>query len=309
MKPIYSVRELARLLGTSADRLRQLAREIDDSKYGHYRYWAELNQRTGKIRQFRVPNAELMELQRRIKNRILVGMDLSAIAHGGISGRSPQTNARQHLAQPWVINMDVREFFPRVRHYVIRDFLRREHGFGREVAHILTRLMTVDAQLPQGAPTSTAIANVLLTDCLDRRLSGTAGRSGCSATRFIDDLAFSGNDPREFVNVAARALSAKRLKIWRPNAKYQTKPKFTIIPRHRRQEVTGLVVNSRTGPSISRTRRSAIKAALFEAKHLADAEDRTQAANSIRGRIAHLRTCNPGAARRMQQYLERLLDC
>src|ERR1035441_3882608 len=188
MKLIISVRDLASRLGFSPERLRQLVREIDEYRYSHYRFWSEINEKTRKIRHFRIPDAELMCLQRRIKTNILDKLELSDAAHGGVRGRSPRSNALPHLNQPCVINLDVKEFFPRVRHYVVRVVLRRELGFGREVAHILTRLMTLDAQLPQGSPSSTAVANVLLTQAVDAPLSANARKIDAQSTRFVDDL-------------------------------------------------------------------------------------------------------------------------
>jgi RNA-directed DNA polymerase len=303
--PIVSVRDLARRLGTTAERLRALVREIDDFRYSHYRYWAQMDPKTGKSRQFREPLTELKRLQRRIKDNILAQIDLSEIAHGGVCGCSPRSNAEQHLDQVCVINMDVKQFFPHVRHYVLRDVLRREYEFGREVAHILTRLMTLDAQLPQGAPTSTAAANIVLTKAVDVPLSIKANQINAKATRFVDDLAFSGDDPRVLINETARALSSKRLPIWRKKAKFQPNRKFKITPRSERQEVTGLVVNSARGPSVARDRRNGIRAAIHQVAGMENSVDQQIALNSIKGRINHVQQFNPGSAARLRRYLQR----
>jgi RNA-directed DNA polymerase len=306
MKPIHSVRDLASRLGFSAERLRQLVREIDDAKYSHYRFWSEINAKTGKVRHFRIPDAELMRLQRRIKANILDKLDLSDAAHGGVRGRSPRSNASPHLNQPCVINLDVKEFFPRVRHYVIRDVFRRELGFGREVTHILTRLMTLDAQLPQGSPSSTAIANILLTEAVDAPLSANARMIDARNTRFVDDLTLSGVNPRSLINPTARALSRKRLPIWRHGNK--AKPKFKIVPNSKRQEVTGLVVNGKNGPSVSRPKRDGIRAAILQAAALSNGPERVSALNSINGRLVYLRRFNPGSADRLDEYLRRMCE-
>jgi hypothetical protein len=306
MKGIVSARDFARRLGTTAHRLRDLARDLDRSKYSHYRFWSEINKKTGKVRHFRIPDPELMDLQRKIKDNVLGKIDLADAAHGGVRGRSPYTNALPHLGQACVITLDVRQFFPRVRHYVVRNMLRREYGYGREVAHLLTRLTTLDGQLPQGSPTSTAVANVLLTNAVDAAVSVKAKRIGAENTRFVDDLALSGRNPRSLINDAARALSAVRLPIWRKKAKFQSKPKFKITPRSKPQEVTGLIVNCVAGPSISRKKRDGIKAAIFQAATLPAGVDRMMAINSIRGRLIHLRRFNPGSAVRLQKYFVRL---
>jgi RNA-directed DNA polymerase len=246
LKPILSVRDLARRLKTSVERLRQIADEIARDFQSHYRFWSEKNKKTGKIRHYRIPKPELKEIQRRIKNNVLGQFELHDSAHGGIRGRSPHSNASKHLGQAWVITMDVKSFFPNVRHYIVYRLFRHELGCGNEVAYLLTRLTTLQGQLPQGAPTSTAIANLLLTKAVDVPVSRRALEIGAEYTRFVDDFSFSGHDPRTLINDAARALSRKRLPIWRKTTKFQPKPKLKIMPRSKRQEVTGLIVNSRT---------------------------------------------------------------
>ncbi len=247
MKPILSVRDLASRLGISVQRLRQIANEIDSDIYSHYQLRTKVDKRTGKVRHCRVPKPELKDLQRRIHRIILRPIPLSDTAHGGVQKRSPRTNASQHLGKPCVVNIDVKSFFPSVRHYIVHKVLFDELNFGREVAWLLTRLTTLNAALPQGAPTSSAVANVLLTSAVDAPITVAARAIRADSTRFVDDVTFSGSDPRSLINATARALSRRRLKMHRETAKTEPKPKFKITPRSRRQEVTGLVVNSIQG--------------------------------------------------------------
>ncbi len=203
--------------------------------------------------------------------------------------------------------MDVRRFFPSVRHYILQDMLRKEWHLGRDVAWILTRLVTLDAQLPQGAPTSPILANALLDLALDLPLSTRARDIGADNTRFLDDIALSGDDPRPLINPAIRGLSKRRLVIWRPGSRSTSKPKFKIMRNSGRQEVTGLVVNSRSGPSVPKAYRDAVRAAIHQLNTLSGVA-RTEAENSIRGKIAHVRQCNPGSADRLAAQLECVLS-
>ena len=301
MKPILSVRDLARRLHTSVERLRETAAEIDRGMQSHYTFWSEQNEKTGKIRHYRVPKPELKGIQRNIKNAVLGPLELSDSAHGGVRGRSTHTNASQHLGQPWVVTTDVRSFFPNVKHYIVYRMFRHEFGFGKEVASLLARLTTLHAELPQGAPTSTIIANLLMAKAVDAPVSQRARELGAANTRFVDDFCFSGNDPRSLINDTARALSRKRLPIWRKTTKFQAKPKLKIMPRSRRQEVTGLVVNSASGPSVPREYRDAVRAAIHQAAALPEGPQRRSAENSIRGRIVYVEMYNPGAAKRLRR--------
>jgi RNA-directed DNA polymerase len=303
VKPILSVRDFARRVGSTAARLTQIAEEIES----HYRPFSEMDAKKQKVRHFRDPSPELKQIQKKINN-LLAAAAFSDLAHGGVTGKSPRSNATPHLGQRWVVNVDVKGFFPNVRHYVVYGLFRRELGFGRDVARLLTRLTTLDAGLPQGAPTSNTIANLLLADVVDRPVALLAVKTNTEATRFVDDFTFSGEDPRPLINAAAKALSRRRLSIWRKNGKFQPTPKFKIKSNSQRQEVTGLVVNGKSGPSLSRKRRDAVRAAIFQLGSVSDNSLPGKALESIRGRITHVRTYNPGAAVRLAKYLETCLD-
>ena len=300
MKPILSLRDFARRIGTPIGRLKQIADEIES----HYHQFSVKDEKTQKVRQFRNPSPELKEIHRRINRIILSIADISSIAHGGVAGKSTRSNAGQHLGQPCVINVDVKQFFPNVRHYVVYSLFRGELGFGRDVARLLTRLTTLHSELPQGAPTSTTIANLLLSSAVDAPVAIESSALNVVTTRFVDDFTFSGRNPRSLINTTAKALSALRLPIWRKKCKFKLKAKLKITPRSRRQEVTGLVVNSMQGPSVSRTRRDAIRATIFQLKDISDEPTRLKAINSIRGKIAYVRSFNPGSAARLQRYIE-----
>ena len=300
---ILSVRDFAHRVRTPADRLYEIASHIDD----YYREWPQQDKKNpAKFRTIREPLPELKALHRRIVKAVLEPLGISDVAHGGVRDRSPRTNAELHLGQDCVVTLDVRQFFPNARHYVIYRMLVQEYGFGRDVASLITRLCTFDAGLPQGAPPSTAIANLMMAAPVDIPLTHAARRIGVVNSRFVDDIALSGRDPRALINLTGRLLSRRRLPMWRKKAKFQTKLKLKIMPRSTPQEVTGLLVNSKNGLSLSRRKRDAVKAAIFQAAGIAEPSAREAAVRSIRGRIAYVARFNPGNARRLQGYLDKL---
>lgn len=203
------------------------------------------------------------------------------------------------------MNLDVKKFYPHVRHYMVLRMFRRELGFGRDVARILTQLTTFDGGLPQGAPTSTPIANLLLAGPVDGPISMNAKHRDIRYTRFVDDIALSGSNPRPLINLVARMLSRRRLPMHREKSKYESKskPKLKITSGARAQEVTGLIVNSPNGPSISRKKRDRIRAAISSLRSKTDKGELASAVASIRGKIAYVRQFNPGAANRMDAQL------
>jgi RNA-directed DNA polymerase len=127
-----------------------------------------------------------------------------------------------------VINIDVRAFFDEVRHRVVYRMLRKELAFGREVARLITQLTTLRAALPQGSPTSTVLANLVLAAPIDTAISRSARQLDVEYTRFVDDISFSGNDPRPLINEVGKLLSRRGLRMHR---KKGIKPKLKIMPR------------------------------------------------------------------------------
>jgi retron-type reverse transcriptase len=288
---LVSVRSLARILGVPRSDLERLARDID----AHYHEWPKTDRRTGKVRAIKSPTPELKNIQRRIVKRLFRTVEFGPEVQGGIHGRSPKTNANMHLGKPWLVAVDVRKFFPSVRHKAVYRMLRDEFGFGRQVAALVMRLVTHAGQLPQGAPTSVVIANLFLRLTVDEPVTAAAKSSGLDYSRFIDDLAFSGNDPHRIINLAARQLTTRQLAISRNE-------KIKIVPNSRPQEITGLLVNGRR-PSISKKRRDRVRAAIHQARDIAEGDQRQRALRSIRGRIAHVRQFNTGAATRLKRQL------
>jgi hypothetical protein len=298
MQPIVSVRDLCSRLGVRPDRLRQIGRDIEQ----HYQeQWRKVGSKT---RRLDVPRPELKSLQRRINRNILAKIPLVKTVYGGVPGGSPSKNAGEHAGQNCVVNMDVKEFFPNVRHYMVLQMFR-ELGFGREVASLLTRLTTYRSYLPQGAPTSTAVANLLLADSVDTPVSAEAERRGWRYSRFVDDIAISGDDPRPLINLIARLLSSRRLPIHR--AKMKGNSKLKITPRGRAQAITGLIVNAPRGLSVPGARRERVRAAIYALRR-APKQGLAKAIKSARGKIAHVAKFNPGTARRLSRYLDVILQ-
>jgi RNA-directed DNA polymerase len=156
---------------------------------------------------------------------------------------------------------------------------------------------------PVNTPTSPAVANLVLACPFDQPINLLARELGVTFTRFVDDIALSGPNSRLLINAVARLLSKRRLPIWRNTGRGRLKPKLKIMARTKPQEVTGLVVNAASGPSLSRHHRDSIRAAIFGLRYVTDDTSRRMAVDSIRGRISYVRHFNPGAAKRLQGYL------
>jgi hypothetical protein len=297
MKPLLSAQCLAWRLGIPLPELRKLAQEANK----HYRDFPLIDREKGKSRILKVPDNEFKTMQRRILKNVLAEFPLPVSLHGGVHGHSPKTNAEQHLGKALVVNLDIYDFFPSIDHRQVARMFRNDFGCGRETMRLLTRLTTVDGELPQGAPTSTMIANLLLATPVDGPVNAYARERGVAFTRFVDDMTFSGERADELINEAAKAASRVWLKTWRK------RKKLKITPRSRRQEVTGLTVNSPAGPSVSRPKRDKIRAAIHALTKMQNQSDVEKQLQSIRGRLNHLQQFNQGSAKRLRRQLARTL--
>jgi RNA-directed DNA polymerase len=300
VRPLLSVRDLAARLGVRIERLYEIAEELTKDSKSHY---SEFSKITGsKVRKLTVPDEELKEIQRRIKNKILAPIHLES-AHGGVRNRSTVTNASEHLGQHCLVNVDVKDFFPSIRPTVVCKMFRHDLGFGRDVASLLTKLTTIEFAVPQGAPTSTAIANLVLLS-VDESIAAQAKALDVKYSRYVDDVSLSGQNPRELINPLGKLLSRKGLSIHRKNTKWIAKSKLKITHAGNPQEVTGLGVNSKIGPSVSRSYRSDVRRAIFNLSRIANDAELLKAKRSIRGKIQYVRQFNPGSARRLEAYLD-----
>ena len=222
--------ELARRLGLTIDELTQF-----DPQYHAF----SIPKRRGGVRVINAPSAELKMLQRRILRRLLGGLACHAAARGFEKGQSIVTNAQPHCGAKVLLKMDIREFFPATSAERVREYFGRI-GWDKQAADLLTRLCIHRGGLPQGAPTSPRLSN-LVNHGMDARLAGLAARLGCQYTRYADDLTFS--LPADNRDVIAALIRITKRVCEELGYRLHQDRKLQIRRRYERQQVTGLVVN------------------------------------------------------------------
>ncbi|WP_037195452.1 MULTISPECIES: reverse transcriptase family protein [Nocardiaceae] len=270
----------------------------------HYRS-ARLDKRQG-IRLLEVPKPRLREIQRKILRRILDRIPAHPAAHGFRKARSPRTFAMPHSERDVVVSVDLRRFFPSIGFdRVVAIF--EAVGYPRKVAANLAALCTtvtpageltgVDrptaarlraTHLPQGAPTSPALANLTARQ-LDIRASGLARSVGARYSRYADDLAFSGG-----ADIDVDSLLWLVSQIAHDEG-FTIHPDKTRVRRaHQRQQLTGLVVNS--WPAVPREEYDTLRALLHNCTTAGVAEQNRNDHNDFRahvyGRIARIGETN-----------------
>lgn len=113
--------------------------------------------------------------------------------HGFVKDRGILTNAKAHWERrpTFVLNLDLKDFFPSITFFRVRGLLMSSpFSFSYEIATVFAHLCTYAGKLPQGAPTSPYISN-LICRSMDRDLMALASRHRCTYTRYADDMTFS----------------------------------------------------------------------------------------------------------------------
>lgn len=185
MPVIFDLEHLSGLLGVKQSFLKKIV--YDTSKFYHT---FEIPKRSGGKRTISAPCVPMREIQRWIYKNILRNVSLSGNAHAFRKKRSILTNIQPHLQQPYLLKIDLKDFFPSIKTaYVVRVF--REIGYTKEVSYYLARLCCCSDCLPQGASTSPVLCNIV-SRFMDSRLSKLAEKLHLSYTRYADDIAFAG---------------------------------------------------------------------------------------------------------------------
>lgn len=212
----------------------------------------EVPKKRGGTRTICAPSEDLKSIQRRLatalstyRKTLLIAQNTQAsVSHGFEKGKNIITNAKIHRNKRFVLNLDLEDFFPtfhfgRVLGYFEKN---RDFQFPHEVAVAIAQLACFQGHLPQGAPTSPIISN-LICQILDMRLLKIAKTYRLDYTRYADDLTFSTND-RSFLESYERFLKSVNSELCRSGFTLnQNKTRLQF--RDSRQEVTGLVVNKK----------------------------------------------------------------
>lgn len=307
---------------------------VHPSKLEHYHYrW--IAKARGGVRLIEAPKEDLRFIQRRILREILEQVPVHDAAQGCVRGRSAVSNAGLHVGSPLLLKLDLRDFFAGIPGARVHA-LYRTLGYPRETARYLTGLTTnrtpaallrgvpqeeypspeerrrrrewarqfMNPHLPQGAPTSPALAN-LCAFRLDLRLAGVARECQARYSRYVDDLVFSCADGdlargrRIVAMVQEIILEEGFVPNWR---------KTRIAPASTSQRVTGLVVNSRS--NLPRREYDELKAILTNCRRYGPAGQNRLGLPDFRahllGRVSWFRQVNAARGDRLKALFDQV---
>lgn len=229
-----NIDELVHRLDYSAQKLRTFS--------PRYRR-ASIPKKRGGRRRLDVPERATKNLQRRILHKLLRNLKTHPCAMGFDPGISIAHNAAMHVGQAVVIKLDIKDFFPTTTKERVDQYFRRI-GWDAECSALLTELVTHNDSLPQGAPTSPRLSN-LVNYVLDCQIERYVLKHKGTYTRYADDITIS--YPQDWPSYVRGTVQMVR-KICRYHGyTVHTRKKLRIVRRHQQQRVTGLVVNDKVG--------------------------------------------------------------
>ncbi|MEF2586717.1 MAG: retron St85 family RNA-directed DNA polymerase [Butyrivibrio sp.] len=247
---IYSQEHLCLLVGYS----KEYVYAISNSPVKFYRTFKILK-KNGKERTINEPLPSLKEIQEWILKEILEKIKVSPYSKAYVKGRSIRDNARFHKRQKKVLTMDLQDFFPSITFGRVLSVFRKA-GYRENVAVMLANLCSLQNQLPQGAPTSPALSNIIASK-LDYKISNFINGKEIRYTRYADDLTFSGDFKEgDIIKNIERIVNRQGFRI--------NHNKTRVRKKNQRQEVTGIVVNDKM--QISRDIRRRIRSDAYYIK-------------------------------------------
>ena len=213
----------------------------------------DIPKKTGGVRHIVAPNSQLKAVQSCINILLQALYEPHECATGFICGRGVKSNAERHIGSSCMLNIDLKDFFPSVTKDMVRRALKEELSeriSSAEVRNMICSLCTIPTPdgaevLPQGAPTSPVLSNIVLKR-LDRRLAAFAGAHGYNYTRYADDITFSHDRAgrrfsRFFMDKTRAMIEDCGLQI--------NERKTRISVAGERMEVTGLTVGNKVNVS------------------------------------------------------------
>lgn len=249
-KQFYQLRnivDICKMLNISESQLRYIL-FVRSNNYIEF----SIKKRSGGYRKINAPKKDLKQIQRRLLEVLYNVYGFKECQQGFMKDKSVVTNAKKHIGANYILNIDLKDFFDSINFGRVRGlFLGKPFNFNNEVATILAKIVTNNNRLPQGAPTSPIISNMICY-ILDNNIEKYCKNYNCNYTRYADDITISTRSYRFPKQISRKDLNNniilgnRLIKIIEEEAGFiinRNKTKFS--EKMKRQEVTGIVINEK----------------------------------------------------------------
>lgn len=227
-----NMRALEILLSMDRKKIKRLA----ETAPRFYKQFDTRKNNKSKWRHIDNPTGELKSVQKIIANKIFSQFPFPETMFGGIKDRSIAQNASIHIGKALVITLDLKSCFPKTNNKQVFKAFREYFNATPHISSLLTKLTTVRSLLPQGAPTSSSLANLCLLK-MHNEIAQVAKSKQLEFSMFVDDIAVSGESARDVIKPIIEIIQKHGHAIGNKKKK--------IMPNYTQQLVTGIVVNQK----------------------------------------------------------------
>ena len=291
---IYDVQHLSNLIGVSHSQLKLF---ISNTKFAYTTF--KLPKKKGGFRTIDAPSKVMKSVQRWILDNILYNLNVGEFSHGFVPGKSIVSNASVHIGQDLVLGIDIKDFFPSITRNRVVGLLK-SIGYKKEIAYSLGEICTFNKRLPQGAPTSPMLSNLIALN-IDIKLSQFCKKRNLNYSRYADDITISGGKhlPKH-KTLIFRMIEDEGFSInW---------DKVRLHDKGSSQRVTGLIVND--GVSLGRKKKKKLRAIvhniLKNGPEIENREDNPYFKETIFGELSFAKMVDPDFANPLIEKLKHL---
>lgn len=243
-KELENFRDVCRLLEVTPKHLHYI---LFKKKNLYYQF--DIPKKSGGTREILAPCDSLKILQQKLNYIMTLIYKPKYPIHGFVKGKGIISNAKQHLRKNYILNFDLQDFFPSINFGRVRGILKSYFRMGDNAATIIANICCFNNSLPQGAPTSPILSNMVCFS-LDKELQSVAKQHSCIYTRYADDVTFSTTKEAFPRSVAFKTnnqifLGKKVLRIIEKNGFKVNENKTRLHNRSQNLSVTGITVNEK----------------------------------------------------------------
>lgn len=260
----------------------------------------------GEFRQLYVPDEFLKSIQRKINEKLLSLEEISPYATAYRLGGSTKINAKPHVGKPVLLKLDIRHFFDHLIYSIVKEKAFPAQRYSEQNRVLLSLLCVYKDALPQGAPTSPTISNIIMRE-FDNTIGSWCWQNDIAYTRYCDDMTFSGDfDPKPVIQLVKSEL--KKLGL------FLNDKKTVVVRRGQKQSVTGIIVNVKE--SVAKEYKTKIRQEMYYCmkfgikSHLALCNNSDTVENytlQLLGRINYVLSVEPSNAQ-MKTYRNWLIE-
>ena len=257
---------------------------VSNNLSAHYKK-VQLPKKNGSFRTLCVPDAVLKKIQSAIVQCILIHEPVSKYASAYRFGASVQKNASVHVGKEKVLKLDIKHFFDSILYFTVKDKCFSSERFSEPIRILLSMLCYYRESLPQGAPSSPMITNIIMRE-FDERVGAFCRERNMAYSRYCDDMTFSGSfDEREVIAFVKSEVFSYGFLL--------NNKKTVVVSSSERQVVTGIVVNDKM--AIPSEYKAKIRQEVYygkkygfedHLKHIGYNGDRASYLHSLLGRIS-----------------------